>query len=60
MPDDDIQPLDIRLFERLHQGRELDLAADLQPAPAKCDVATAGKNPITIDLAVFRVFKSAA
>ena len=50
MPDDHIQALDFRLFENLHQGRELDLAANQQSTSEKCAVTAAGKNPIAIRL----------
>jgi hypothetical protein len=60
MPDDDIQALDLCIFEDLHQGCELDLAANQQSASAKCGFAPAGKNPIAIDRTIFRTFKNAA
>ena len=60
MADDHIQALDLRLFERLDEGSELKLPPDQQSPLPKCTGAPAGKNTITGDIAVLRIFKIAA
>jgi hypothetical protein len=60
MPDGHIHSLDFRLPENLHQGRELDVAANQQSTSEKCAVTPARKNPIAIYRSIFGIFKSAA